>query len=96
MAILTIRLALTAHQTPTSLGGAGLHGLDVDSVNFSCDYFVYLHIPANETTLHRKRMSTADRSHLRRQAVETIAKINPAAWIARLQGVRRLRLFLRV
>jgi hypothetical protein len=29
----TIHLALTAHQTPTLLDGAGLCGLNVDSVN---------------------------------------------------------------
>jgi hypothetical protein len=29
----TTILALTAHQTQLSLDGAGLHGLDVDSVN---------------------------------------------------------------
>jgi hypothetical protein len=36
-----ILLALTAHQTPTLLDGAGFHGLDVDCVNFSTDYFAY-------------------------------------------------------
>jgi hypothetical protein len=53
------------------LDGAGLHGLYVDSVNSSCDYFAHLCIPASETTLQQKRMSIADRSHLRRQTVET-------------------------
>jgi hypothetical protein len=50
----------TAQQTPTLLDGAGLRGLDVDSPNSSSDYFAYLCIPANETTLHQKRMSIAD------------------------------------
>jgi hypothetical protein len=34
-------------------------------------------IPASETTLHQKRMSVADGSHLRRQAVETDCKNEP-------------------
>jgi hypothetical protein len=46
-----ISLALTAHQT-LSLDGARLHGLGVDSINSSNDYFAYLCIPASETTLH--------------------------------------------
>jgi hypothetical protein len=58
-------LALTItpfHQR--SLDGAGLCGLDVDSVNSSSGYFAYLCMPASETMLHQKRMSIADRSHL--------------------------------
>jgi hypothetical protein len=43
----------------------GLHGLDVDSVNSSSDYFAYLCIPPSETALHHKGMLIADRSHLR-------------------------------
>jgi hypothetical protein len=71
----TMLLAFTAHKTPTFTGwSAGLHGLDVDSVNSSIDYFAYLYIPASETTLHQKRMSIAYRSHLRRQTVETNCK----------------------
>jgi hypothetical protein len=62
----TILLALQAHRTPTSLDGAGLHGLDVDSSNFNSAYFAHLCIPASETTLHQKKMSIADRFHLRR------------------------------
>jgi hypothetical protein len=53
---------------------AGLRGLDVDSVNFSRDHFAYLCIPASETTLHQKRMSSVDQSHLRWQTVETNCK----------------------
>jgi hypothetical protein len=55
-----ILLALAAHQTTLLLDGAGFHGLDVDCVNFSTDYFAHLCIPANETTLHHKRMSVSD------------------------------------
>jgi hypothetical protein len=54
-----------------SLDLAGFRGLDVDSVNSSSSYFAYLCIPACETSLHQKRMSIADRSHLRRQTVGT-------------------------
>jgi hypothetical protein len=54
----TILLALTAHQTPNLLDGAGLCELDVDSVNSSINYFAYLCIPASETTLHQKRISS--------------------------------------
>jgi hypothetical protein len=43
-----------------SLDGAGLHGLDVDFLNSSWDYFAYLCIPAGEITLHNKRTSIAD------------------------------------
>jgi hypothetical protein len=64
-------LHLQHTQTPTFTDGAGLRGLDVDSVNSSSDYFEYVYIPASETILHQKRMSNADRSHLRRQTVET-------------------------
>jgi hypothetical protein len=46
-------------------------------VNSSRDYFVYLCIPANETTLHQKRMSIVDWSHLWRQMVETKCKNEP-------------------
>jgi hypothetical protein len=56
----TILLALQHTRHQLSLDGAGLCGLDVDSVNSSRDYFVYLCIPANETTLHQKRMSIVD------------------------------------
>jgi hypothetical protein len=59
-----------------SLNG-GHRGLDVDSVNFSCDSFAYLRIPGSESTLHQKIMSTADRSHLLRQTVETNCKHEP-------------------
>jgi hypothetical protein len=48
--------------------------LEQDFVNFSSNYFAYLCIPANETTLHSKRMSIANQSHLRRQTVETNCK----------------------
>jgi hypothetical protein len=66
------------HTTPQlSLDGAGLHGLYVDSMNSNSDYVAYLYIPASETTLHQKRMSTADRSQLQRQTVETNCKSEP-------------------
>jgi hypothetical protein len=54
----SLHLQHTRHQI--SLDGAGLRGLDMDSVNFSSDYFAYLCIPASETTLHQKRMPNAD------------------------------------
>jgi hypothetical protein len=54
-----------------SLHRAGLHGLNVDSLNSSSDYFAYLFIPSSETTLHQKRMSIADQSHLQQHTVET-------------------------
>jgi hypothetical protein len=86
-----------AHKTPISLDGAGLHGSDVDSVDSSSDYFAHLCIPESETTLHQKRMSIANRSHLRRQTIETNYKNEPClldrttariAWItALLQGL---------
>jgi hypothetical protein len=76
----TILLALTAQHTKhqLSMDGAGLRGFHVDSVNSGNDYFAYLCIPANETTLHQKRMSIADRAHLRRQTVETNCKSEPS------------------
>jgi hypothetical protein len=70
-----LHLQHTRHQL--SLERTGLRGLDVHSVNSSSDNFVYLCIPASETTLHQKRMSNADRSHLRRQNVETDRKNEP-------------------
>jgi hypothetical protein len=70
----TILLALTAYQTPSSLDGARLRGLDVDFVNSSSDHYAYLCTLASETTFRQKRMSIADRSHLRLQAVETKCK----------------------
>jgi hypothetical protein len=42
------------YSTPDT-AGAGLRGLDVDSVNSSSDYFAYVCIPAIEATLHQKR-----------------------------------------
>jgi hypothetical protein len=60
----TILLALKAHQTQLSLDGPGLHRLDVDSVNYSRNYFAYLYIPASETMLHHTRMLIVDRYHL--------------------------------
>jgi hypothetical protein len=65
----------TRCQSP--LDGAGLRGFHVDSVSFSSYYFVYLCIPACETTRHQKRMSIADRPHLRWQTVETNCKNEP-------------------
>jgi hypothetical protein len=65
----------TRHQL--SLDEVGLHGLDVDSVNSSSNYFAYLCITESETTLHQKRMSIADQSHLRQQTVETNCKNEP-------------------
>jgi hypothetical protein len=73
----TILLALTAHENQLSLDGAGVRGLDVDSMNTSNDYFAYLCIPASETTLHQKTMSIVDPSHLRRQTAETNCKNEP-------------------
>jgi hypothetical protein len=52
----TILLALTVQQQQHSLGGAEFRGLDVDYVNSSSYYFVYLCIPARESMLHQKRM----------------------------------------
>jgi hypothetical protein len=56
----TILHVLKAHQTQLSLDGLGLRGLDVDSVNYSRNYFEYLYIPASETMPHQKRMSSVD------------------------------------
>jgi hypothetical protein len=67
-----MHLQYTGHQF--SLDGAGLRGLDVDSVNSSSDYFAYFYIAASETKLHQKRMSIAARSHLGQQTVETNCK----------------------
>jgi hypothetical protein len=53
-----MHLQHTRHQL--SLDGEGLHGLDMDFVNFSRDYFAYLYIPASETTRYQKRTSIAD------------------------------------
>jgi hypothetical protein len=72
-----ILLALKHTRRQLSLDGAGLHGLDVDSVNTSSDYFAYLCIPASEATLHQKIMSIVDRSHIQRQTVETNCKNEP-------------------
>jgi hypothetical protein len=60
----TILLAPTAHQSPTLTGWSRISWLDVDSVNSSSNYFMYLCIASSETTLHQKRMSTADRSDI--------------------------------
>jgi hypothetical protein len=68
----SLHLQHTRHQL--SLDGTGLCGLDVNSVNSSGDYFAYLCIPASETTLHQKRMSIADCSHLQQQTEETNCK----------------------
>jgi hypothetical protein len=73
----TIHLALTAHQTPTSLDGAGLRGLNVDCMKSSSNYFAYLCIPASETMHHPKKISIADQSHLQQQPVETNCKNKP-------------------
>jgi hypothetical protein len=54
-----------------SVDGAGLRGLDVDSMNSSSNYFAYLCHYASESTLHQKRMSIADWSHLWWQIVES-------------------------
>jgi hypothetical protein len=70
-------LQLHPIQKPTSLAAAGFHGLDVDSVNCSSDYFAYLCIPARETILHQKGMSISDRFHLHRQTVQTNSKNKP-------------------
>jgi hypothetical protein len=48
----SLHLQHNRHQL--SLDGAGLNGLDVDSVNSSSDYFAYLCILPNNTTLHQK------------------------------------------
>jgi hypothetical protein len=54
-----LNLQYIRHQL--SPDGAGLCGLDVDSVNASSDYFAYLCIPASETMLHQEK---EHRSHL--------------------------------
>jgi hypothetical protein len=64
-----LHLQHTKHQL--LLDGAGFHGLDVDSVNASSDYFAYLCIPASEIMLHQERMSIADQSHLQQHTIET-------------------------
>jgi hypothetical protein len=51
----SLHLQNTRHQL--LLDGAGLRGLDVDSVTSSSDYFAYLYIPASETMLHQKRIN---------------------------------------
>jgi hypothetical protein len=61
---LTILLALKHTRGQLLLDGAGLNGLDVDSVNTRNDYFAYLSIPASEVMLHQKTVSIVDRSHL--------------------------------
>jgi hypothetical protein len=71
----SLHLQHTRHQF--SLDGAGTYGLDVVSANYNCDYFEYLCIPASGIMLYHKRMSSADRSHIRRQAVETGCKNEP-------------------
>jgi hypothetical protein len=73
----TILLSLTVYQIQLSMDGAGLRGLDVDSVNSCSDYFAYLCIPASETKLHQNRMSTADQSHHQQQTAETSCKNEP-------------------
>jgi hypothetical protein len=75
----------TGHQL--SLDGAGLHGLDVDCVNSSSDHFAYLCISVSETMLDQKRMPIADRSHLRRQTVETNCTNEP--WYLNRAAARR-------
>jgi hypothetical protein len=50
----TTLLALMHTRHQLSLDGAGFRGLEMDSVDFSSDYFVSMCIPASETTLHRK------------------------------------------
>jgi hypothetical protein len=65
-----LHLQCTKHQL--SLDGAGFRGLDVNSLNSRSHYFVHLCIHASEPTLHQKRTSIADWSHLRWQT----AKIN--------------------
>jgi hypothetical protein len=52
--------------------------IHVDSVKSSNNYFAHLCIIEGETTLHQKRMSITDRSHLRRQTVETNCKNEPS------------------
>jgi hypothetical protein len=70
-----LHLEHTRHQL--SLDEVRLRRSDVDSVTSSSDYFAYLCIPASETTLHQKRMSTVERFHLQQQIVETNRKNEP-------------------
>jgi hypothetical protein len=50
----TVLLALTAHQ---ALDRVGIHGLDMNFMNSSSEYFVNLSIPASETVIIRKNAS---------------------------------------
>jgi hypothetical protein len=70
-------VACTATRHQLSLYGAGLHRLDVDSVNSSSDYFAYLCVPVSETTLQQKRRSIGYQFHLQWQTVETDCKNEP-------------------
>jgi hypothetical protein len=70
-----LHLQYTVHQL--SLVGIGLHGEIVDSMDSSSNYFVFLCSPISETSFHWERISIADRSHLRRQTVETNCKNEP-------------------
>jgi hypothetical protein len=70
-----LHLQHTRHKL--SLHGVGPHGIDVDSVNSSGDYFAYLWIPACETMLPQKIMSIADQFHLWQQIIETNCKNEP-------------------
>jgi hypothetical protein len=72
-----LHLQSTRHQLP--LDGAGLHGLVVDSVNSSSNYFAYLCFPASETTLHHKRMSTVFDLTLDYRLQKPAAKMNPVS-----------------
>jgi hypothetical protein len=56
----TILLALSVHQTPLLLDGAGFHVLNMDCVNFSTNYLAYLFTPASETMHYQKRMPVLD------------------------------------
>jgi hypothetical protein len=57
------------------MGGAGSHGLDMDCINSSSDYYVSLCMPARGTTHHQKIMSNAEQSHFWWQTAE----MNPAS-----------------
>jgi hypothetical protein len=65
-------------------------------MNFSSDYVAYLRIAVRKTTLRHKiwplRIDITFDGRLQKQT----AKMNPASWIARLFGVRRLLLVYRV
>jgi hypothetical protein len=74
-------------QHQLSLDGAGLRGSDVESTNSSSDCFKCLCISASKPKLQQNRISIENRSHLRRQTVETNFKLNPASWIIWLHGV---------